>query len=673
MTACGGGSSNSGGNGGGGVNISISPNSTVSVGVTLAQQFTASVSGTSNTAVNWTVAGSGCSAAACGTVNSSGLYTAPPAVPNPATVTVTATSAADSTKSASVNVKIIDISVTVSPTTATVALNGTQQFNAVASPSNAPQTVNWTVAAGGNGTTCTGAACGTINSSGLYTAPSSLPPGNPVTITVTATSTIDSVGTKNATITLVSSLNNRLKGTYAFHFSGSDLVGAVISAGNVVANGSGAITSGLLDMTNTSGPQSLVINGGSYVVGSDGRGYMALATTSSNTFCYSFALGANGETAFVEFDQITSNSATVCTAAGLGLGVRGSGILDVVPNPASLFKNSALTGPFVFGFYGEDLNAKKVGYAGVLTGDGAGNLTSGQADINDGGVAQNVPSFTGTYSVSATGRGTMTLNPPSATPLNFAFYIVGPSEIFFVSTDPVVTNPRVGGLAIGQDITKTFDDSVFNGASIFNLTGVDSTGSFSNVAAGLANTDGAGNVSGVFDQNNAGAVSPNSSFSGTYTAAAGGRYTIQLLGQPFVLYAVTTNKGFLLDQSSSSVLNGFIEPQTNSPFSNSSIQGTFAAITSSVANTTAEDIVAALSLASSGSVTGTQDQTDSNGENPNQAITGSYSVSSNGRGTMNFSAPAVRNRAIYVVSNSKFVAVGMDSGDKSATVITAER
>ena len=102
MIACGGGGSSGGGgnNGGGGpqpsgISVSITPNSNISVGVTLTKQFTASVSGTSNTAVNWSVSGSGCSGAACGTVSSSGLYTAPASVPNPATVTVTATSAAD--------------------------------------------------------------------------------------------------------------------------------------------------------------------------------------------------------------------------------------------------------------------------------------------------------------------------------------------------------------------------------------------------------------------------------------------------------------------------------------------------------------------------------------------------------------------------------------------------
>jgi hypothetical protein len=71
------------------------------------QRFAASVTGTSNTAVNWTVSGAGCSGTACGTINSSGLYTAPFAVPSPDRVTATATSVADSTKSASANVTIV--------------------------------------------------------------------------------------------------------------------------------------------------------------------------------------------------------------------------------------------------------------------------------------------------------------------------------------------------------------------------------------------------------------------------------------------------------------------------------------------------------------------------------------------------------------------------------------
>ena len=70
------------------------------------QQFAASVTGTSDTAVTWTVSGTGCSGATCGTITSSGLYTAPPAVPSPATVTITATSVSDPSKSTSATVTI---------------------------------------------------------------------------------------------------------------------------------------------------------------------------------------------------------------------------------------------------------------------------------------------------------------------------------------------------------------------------------------------------------------------------------------------------------------------------------------------------------------------------------------------------------------------------------------
>jgi hypothetical protein len=88
------------------VAVTVSPASpSVSTGTT--QQFTASVTGTSNIAVAWSVAGAGCSGAACGTISSSGLYTAPASVPSPATVTITATSAADQTKSGAANSTIV--------------------------------------------------------------------------------------------------------------------------------------------------------------------------------------------------------------------------------------------------------------------------------------------------------------------------------------------------------------------------------------------------------------------------------------------------------------------------------------------------------------------------------------------------------------------------------------
>ena len=86
--------------------VAVTP-ATASTTVGTTQQFAASVIGTSNTAVTWTVAGTGCSGTACGTISSSGLYAAPAAVPSPATVTITATSVLDPSQSASSAVTIV--------------------------------------------------------------------------------------------------------------------------------------------------------------------------------------------------------------------------------------------------------------------------------------------------------------------------------------------------------------------------------------------------------------------------------------------------------------------------------------------------------------------------------------------------------------------------------------
>jgi hypothetical protein len=88
------------------VGVTVTPAST-SVVTGATQQFNASVVGTSNTAVTWNVQGAGCSATACGTITGAGLYTAPSAIPSPASITVTATSAADPSKTSSSLVTIV--------------------------------------------------------------------------------------------------------------------------------------------------------------------------------------------------------------------------------------------------------------------------------------------------------------------------------------------------------------------------------------------------------------------------------------------------------------------------------------------------------------------------------------------------------------------------------------
>jgi formylglycine-generating enzyme required for sulfatase activity len=174
-------------------NITVSilpPTANVRVGET--RQFAATVNGTSDQTVTWSVDGSPVS----GTINSSGLYTAPAGVPIPATVTVRATSQADPEKggTAEVTVTAQPVTVSVEPATATMESGQSQQFSATVT-GVANTAVTWSVDGG--------AVNGAINASGLYTAPETLP--DSAAATVRAASQVFPAMSGTATITFRSS------------------------------------------------------------------------------------------------------------------------------------------------------------------------------------------------------------------------------------------------------------------------------------------------------------------------------------------------------------------------------------------------------------------------------------------------------------------------------------
>lgn len=162
------------------VTIKVTP-TTANVTAGATQQFSSTVTGSSNTAVTWTVTGAG-------TISAAGLYTAPATVSSPTTATVTAASVASpSTKaSAAVTVQPKPVTVTISPTTAYVNTQTTQQFTATASDGGP---VTWTI----NGP-------GSISTTGLYTAPATVP--SPATLTVTATSAASPSSSASAAVTI---------------------------------------------------------------------------------------------------------------------------------------------------------------------------------------------------------------------------------------------------------------------------------------------------------------------------------------------------------------------------------------------------------------------------------------------------------------------------------------
>ncbi len=401
----------------------------------------------------------------------------------------------------------------------------------------------------------------------------------------------------------------------------------------------------------------------------------------------------------------------------------GSGIAQKSSN-SNLFTGNQT---FAFGFTGVDSNGDRVGYVGILPMNGSA-VVSGQMDVNDNGQSSNsvctVPpcTVTGTYLPNGNGSWHLTLTSPVT--MGFDFFIASgstskanPLTFYAISTDPVTTNPAVSGTMVLQDSTLTYDIAHFKGTSVSALTGT-VTGATAactappcaNVSVTLGTTDGNGNFSGQFDQNNAGVILSAAQFppagSTSYTYAASGttgRYTFNMLGDPtanpvvapipFVLYASGANRGFLLDQKSSSVMTGTMNPQGKGGggFAGSELPGTFGAATTSSGSFNVSPIAANLLLTFPGggvfNFSGTQYQYPGG----SQTVTGTLDLNSPfgsvGAFMIALTAPpppAPQNYVIYVLDTSgctgqslvcaiqDFLMIDVDKTNPNPSVIFAQ-
>ena len=192
-TGCGGGNSGSPPPPTPAVNVSVSPASgNLLLGLT--QQFTATVTGTTNTAVSWAVNGTVGGNATVGIIDGTGLYTAPADLPSSASVTITATSQADTTASGKSKFTITsDVAVSVSTNPAfTLSVPTTMSIPVIASISSQgkpDQTVTWSVNGIANGSSTVGTVSSTSSNTAAYQAPAAVP--TPFTVNISATSAAD--------------------------------------------------------------------------------------------------------------------------------------------------------------------------------------------------------------------------------------------------------------------------------------------------------------------------------------------------------------------------------------------------------------------------------------------------------------------------------------------------
>src|SRR5262249_17244175 len=161
--------------------VTVSPSGIGQVWEGTQVQFSARVSGIANQSVSWSVR----EGTSGGTIESTGLYTAPRV---PGTFHVIATSLADPKASGTGYVEVPPLTISISPSPAILRIGGRRQFNGFALAAN--QNVTWKLQEG--------AAAGNITPNGLYTAPS-----EPGTFHLIATSVFNTNVSSTAPITIV--------------------------------------------------------------------------------------------------------------------------------------------------------------------------------------------------------------------------------------------------------------------------------------------------------------------------------------------------------------------------------------------------------------------------------------------------------------------------------------
>jgi hypothetical protein len=664
------------------ISITISP-ATVSVNVVTIEQFFAAIQGGTNNVAIWKVNNITGGNSTVGQIDSNGVYHAPTSVPSPATVSVTATSFEDQILFATSMVTIVPApTVTITSPSAPITISSgaanTVNFTATET-GGTTNTLLWSVAPlGGLGVLGGNATLGTITANGVYSPPATPPIGQTVTVNAAAQDAPGSTASLNVTISGYST--SSLQGQFAFSLSGSNSSGHFFRAGSFAADGVGHLNSVLEDTNTSAGATSTPISTtGTYTVAADGRGTFEFNDGLSPA-TFNFVLVNNGQLQIIGFD-----------ATGTAVGQANA----QVPSSFSGLPLSALSGTYVFDFAGVH-GTGGLSQIGEFTADGAGNITSGSADINDSGAASPLLIYgsktvcvatpqppappLSAYSLSSNGRGVLTLttlqtvgpNLCVAGPtLTLNFYVVSGGSAEFVGTDPTL---QVAGYTSQQNPNATFGLPSLNGSFAFLLAGSATTGPIA--TAGSLTADGNGNItSGVLDENVNGTPALGLALiPGLYTLAANGRGTLSFStsGRTYslIFYVGATGNSanaVVQDIDAGIASDGSLARQQSSALTLASIQGNYAIQTSGAMSTSAQVITGELTADGAGNIpAGKIDLNTAGALTAGEVVTGSYSApAATGRSTLALNS-GTPNFSLYVVSPTQVYVVGIAAGQVAA-------
>jgi hypothetical protein len=531
-----------------------------------------------------------------------GLVSCHYAAPATTAITCTTTTATTSSNASSSTCTdpVTGISIAISPVTVSVTVATATQFQAgVTGGTNTIVTWQVNSVPGGNDTV------GRIDASGKYIAPVQVP--SPPTVNVAAVSYED----PKLSVTSVATINAPPSVTIS-------PTSATLSAGGANSKTFTATVTG--------------------------------ATTTNVNWLVNGALGGNATVGTISAAGVYTAPNTPPPGSTVTVTADSQ---DFAPSSASAtvtisgYSASSFRGQFAFSMSGKNASGPFF-RAGSISADGNGHLAGGLEDVNASTCAATNPiSFVGTYTIGVDGRGTMQF-ADGCTPSTFSFILVNNGQLQITGFDSTGT---ATGQANLQDRTF-FGAGGLTGTYVFDFSGVHGSSPLSQI--GEFTSDGLGNItSGLVDRNDAGTPVPPASFTGSYFVDSNGRGTATFGSLNFSFYIVSRGSAKFVETDSQTAVGAVTGVATqqfsNSGFDATSLSGNIAFLLAGPVPNGNIATAGSFSADGNGLLTGVLDENVNGTVTASAAISGSYLVSSNGRGTATFTAATTPSHSYILV------------------------
>jgi len=471
------------------------------------------------------------------------------------------------------------------------------------------------------------------------------------TFTVQASDSQTPPSTATASLSLtINGPTFRLNGKYVFSFSGYSQGSLVVQAGSFTSDGQGNITNGLMDSNSASGVHTKLPFTGTYSLDATNTGPMTLVIPALGTFSYQLAVPASGTIRFIQNG---------------GAGGQGTGVIRPVATGAAVTIGS-LAATWAFGSFGADVAANRYAAAGTFVASNTGAWTGGFEDSNDNGIVANSTAFTGSFVAidPVTGRGTAILTVTNGAATNYSFYPVSSRELIMLAIDPVSSTAPLALLSLNTSVPPPggFTNASLATTTVAELQGValSNGNAVPDVLLAFATFDGKGGLTVSTDENLAGTLSANK-YTGTYNVETTGRTTLTGFGSSSIVFYLSSGIAFTV-AGDASVTAGTLVPQFGSPYSNTSISGSYqgGTIVAVLPSVTVEADSAAPD--GNGNFPLTYDTSGPGGPQQGLSLAATYSVDSTGRSPLTSNGNTIG--IAYVVNPSKVLVLSTDASPK---------